>query len=184
MRSFCRSSSVLCWIELVQLGDSVPRCLPNSCTATPSHPAVSAGASLETPTWTMTPGESRTSTVSGLYRLSSQQEHACPQSRPGPRHLLNRNYPAVELGASHLTLTVGSAGQQLVASCSPWAIQYTGLLPVPTLTVSEWEGAWHFQAAFSWSWPWLTKRDIPGAPRSRDCLVWIQAVLSQRVSRG
>ena len=155
VRSFCCSLRVLLWIVLAQPSGAVPCCLPSSCTATASRPAVSAGASLETPTWSMTqkPRESRTPTVSGLYRLTSQPGHAGPQPQPGPQHQLNWDYPVAEAAASHLTLTVLSAGQQSVASCSPWAIQYAGLLPVPTLTISEWKGAWHFQAAFSWSQP-------------------------------
>lgn len=143
VHGFCCSSSMLRWIVLSQPGGTVPHNLP-SCTATPSCLVVSTGTFLETPAWSVTqkPAEHRTLTLSGLYRLTSQ---------PGPRHQLNRDYPTLEVTASHLTLTVVSAGQRSVTSCFPQAIRYAGLLLVPILTTSEWKGTWHFQASFSWS---------------------------------
>lgn len=180
MHSFCPSLSILSWIVLAQPSGAVPRCLPGSCTATLSHPAVSAGEYLETPTWSMTqkPGKSKTSMVSGLYKLTSNPG---PQSQPGPQHQLDWGYPLVEVAASHLTLAVLSAGQQSVAFCSPWAIQYTGLLPVPTLTISEWKGARHFQVAFSWSRPLADQR---GHPRGAEEQTLLGLDLSCPESKG
>lgn len=172
VHSSCCSSSVLCRIVLAQPGGAVPPCLPSSCTATLSCLAVSSGASLETPAWSMTqkPGESRTPTVSGLYRFTSQPGHTGPQPQPGAQHQLNWDYPTVEAAASHLTLAVLSAGQQSVASCSPWATQYAGLHLIPTLTISEQKGPQHFQAAFSWSQPLPDQRGHPRGAEEQNLL--------------
>lgn len=158
-RGFCCSLSVL---ALARPGGAVPHCLPGSGTATPSPPAPAAGASLGTPTQSVTqkPRESRTPAVPGLYGSTSWPGQAGPQPQPGPQHQLNWDYPAAEAAASHLTLAALSAGQQPGASHSPWAVWYAGFLPIPT--VSEWKGAWHL-----------------GVLRSRIC-----SVPSQRVGCG